>query len=471
MVAKSRSAAITTLEARPTKKARIGDNVLRKPKNRVTKTINVEPDVSVSSKGKQKAKQTLASSSPLPSTFKVVAGSYEKLLYGLEGSTSIENDVVKFHLKPIFIFPAHVSCIKAVAASPGGKWLATGSADEIVKVWDLKRKKEIGGLMHHEGSITALLFPSRSHLVSASEDGTIGIFHARDWSVLRNLRGHRGRVNGVDVHPSGKVALSVGKDRMLRMWDMMRGRGVSSVKLGKEGEIVRWSTDGEMFAVQSGKEIDIYSTDMSLLHSITHPSRLHDIKFYNRNNQEGQVLLASAEDKKISVYDFLPLPNGTDSAENGKSKKYSPRIIAEIVGHENRIKAMQTLNISLPSPTLLTPSSDNRIHCHSTTILSTVSSDGKINVYDLGYLSRSNTEQSTTQTIQPVATYDTKGTRLTCVTLGEGDMVIDNITGKRSREEEDEVSSDKDDEGGDDWGGVEVENEGEEWEGSEEESE
>lgn len=83
------------------------------------------------------------------------------------------------------------------------------------------------------GSITTLLFPSRSHLVSASEDGTIGIFHARDWSVLRTLRGHKGHVNSVDVHPSGKVALSVGKDRMLRMWDMMRGRGVASVKLGK----------------------------------------------------------------------------------------------------------------------------------------------------------------------------------------------------------------------------------------------
>jgi protein MAK11 len=90
-------------------------------------------------------------------TFKVIAGSYEKLLYGLEGSvcaseSSDESAEYTFNLKPIFIFPAHVSCIKAVAASPGGgKWLATGSADEIVKVWDLKRRKEIGGLMHHEG--------------------------------------------------------------------------------------------------------------------------------------------------------------------------------------------------------------------------------------------------------------------------------------------------------------------------------
>ncbi|KAG6850676.1 hypothetical protein H0H93_010404 [Arthromyces matolae] len=145
-------------------------------------------------------------------------------------------------LKPIFIFPAHVSCIKAVAASPeGGKWLATGSSDEIIKVWDLRRRKEIGGLMHHEGSITTLTFPSRSHLLSSSEDGTLCLFRARDWTVLRSLKGHKGRVNSVAVHPSGKVALSVGRDAMLRMWDLMRGRGVGSVKIGKASKPLKRS--------------------------------------------------------------------------------------------------------------------------------------------------------------------------------------------------------------------------------------
>lgn len=88
----------------------------------------------------------------LPVSFVVVAGSYEKLLYGLDGTVTSSESGYEFHLKPIFIFPAHVSSIKAVAASPnGGKWLATGSSDEIVKVWDLARRKEIGGLMHHQG--------------------------------------------------------------------------------------------------------------------------------------------------------------------------------------------------------------------------------------------------------------------------------------------------------------------------------
>ena len=193
--------------------------------------------------------------SSLPSSFKIIAGSYERLLYGLQATVSASSPAtsseLEWTLKPIFIFPAHVSYIKTVAASPqGGKWLATGSGDEIIKVWDLRRRKEVGGLMQHEGStthfsislreptffglgtITHLTFSSRSHLVSASEDGTLCIFRARDWAVLRSLKGHKGRVNSVSVHPSGKVALSVGKDRTLYMWDLMRGRRAASLKLG-----------------------------------------------------------------------------------------------------------------------------------------------------------------------------------------------------------------------------------------------
>jgi protein MAK11 len=135
-------------------------------KNRATSAVVAVPAASGD------ASQTTDVSCATPSaTFKVVAGSYEKLLYGLEGSITNAANGHQFHLKPIFIFPAHVSCIKAVAASPGGgKWLATGSADEIIKVWDLRRRKEIGGLMHHEGaSVHGFVLPSAgsSDLVQA----------------------------------------------------------------------------------------------------------------------------------------------------------------------------------------------------------------------------------------------------------------------------------------------------------------
>ncbi|EKM50100.1 uncharacterized protein PHACADRAFT_32944 [Phanerochaete carnosa HHB-10118-sp] len=377
---------------------------------------------------KGKAKATDDELAPLPSSFKIMAGSYEKLLYGLEGTVSVEGSSHQFHLKPIFIFPAHISSVKAVAASPnGGKWLATGSSDEIIKVWDLRRRKEVGGLMHHEayllGSITHLAFPSRSHLVSASEDGTLCIFHARDWTVLRTLKGHKGRVNCVAVHPSGKAALSVGKDRTLRMWDLMRGKGSASTKLGKEGELVRWSTGGTLFVVQTMSTLDIYTTDMNMIHTVQHRSRIHDIKFCKRVEGEGELLLVAAEDKKVSVYE-IPA-----------DREQTPRIIAHFVGHENRVKAIDALAVALP------PASGT--HRTSTTLVGTISSDGKIRVYDLASMPVEAAEAPAE--LHPLTEYDSKGSRLTCMAMADGDDVTGAAAaagGKRKREVQDDESAD-----------------------------
>ncbi|KAI0272756.1 WD40-repeat-containing domain protein [Gloeopeniophorella convolvens] len=387
----------------------------------------------------------------LPSSFKVISGSYERLLYGLQGTASPASpgsSELEWSLKPIFIFPAHVSYIKAIAASPqGGKWLATGSGDEIIKVWDLRRRKEVGGLMHHEGSITHLVFPSRSHLMSASEDGTLCLFRARDWAVLRSLKGHKGRVNSIAVHPSGKVALSVGKDRTLRMWDLMRGRRGASMKLGYEGELVRWSTTGSLLIVQHQKTVQVYSTDLALLHALEHPSRIHDVKFVQRAEGIHEVLLVAAEDKKVTAYDISP---DTD---------VPLRVIAHFVGHSNRVKALDTIRISLPSTSR-----------RSTVILSTVSSDGTLNVYDLSSLPLpTSLEANDIPQISPVVTYDSKGSRFTCITLAGGDTdhpdSPEHTTGdKRKREAE----ADEDEDHSDEWLS-EQENEAEEEEEEEEE--
>ena len=99
--------------------------------------------------------------------------------------------------------------------------------------------------------------------------------------MLRSLKGHSGRINSIDVHPSGKVALSVGKDKTLKMWDLMRGRGAASLALGVgklvpyvnplivayssiarnvEAEKVKFSADGKHFAILTPQGIDVYTT-------------------------------------------------------------------------------------------------------------------------------------------------------------------------------------------------------------------
>lgn len=216
-----------------------------------------EPKSAVVERVEAELAGTVESDAPTGPTFKIIAGSYEKLLYGLEGHYPSGSDVPV--LKPIFIFPAHLSWIKCIAASPNGKYLATGSEDEFIKVWDLRRRREIGALSQHTGSITSLTFPTSQHLLATSVDATLSLFRTNDWALLKSLKGHSGRVNSVDVHPTGRVALSVGKDQTLKMWDLMRGRGAASLALGSEAEIVKFAPSGTHFAVLYPRKVEIYS--------------------------------------------------------------------------------------------------------------------------------------------------------------------------------------------------------------------
>jgi len=119
-----------------------------------------------------------------------------------------------------------------------------------------------------------------------------------------------------------------------------------------------------------------------------------------------------------------------------------------------RVKAIDAIRIAVPFT-----------RRDSTTILSTVSSDGTVNVYDLSLLpppSPTPTQApSDIPDISPVVTYDSKGSRLTCVTLAEGEVAHDEQhtpggVAKRKRDSDSEAEGEEEEE----WQGLSEKSEG-----------
>lgn len=361
---------------------------------------------------KSVASQVVPTPQTPPSGFRIVAGSYERFLYGLEGSLHHTADgTYEAQLVPRFVFPAHVSSIRSVAcAGRDSKWLVTGGIDETIKVWDLRRNKEVGALTGHEGTITSLSFPSRTFLLSTSEDGTMNLYRTRDWALLRTLRGHTGRINSASAHPSGRVALSVSADRMIRLWDLMRGVGSASVKIGIEADRILWDTQGQRFAVLAGRQVMIFSTDMTKLAEVEQPKRLHDIYFLRASvhGAEHELLLVASEDGQVHVYDVDDLQETEESA--------TPRALVRLVGHKNRVRSAQAT---------LVCADDGTEHV----VISTISSDGWIRVFDLDVSGQ-------TLELEAVGGYDTKKSRLTCLSAVGFDPASTDATDDAQDEEE-----------------------------------
>ncbi|GHE56919.1 nSTAND1 domain-containing NTPase [Streptomyces vinaceus] len=153
------------------------------------------------------------------------------------------------------------SYVNAVACSPDGQWLATGSADNQVRLYDA-RTRVLAGVFPHPGPVTSLSFhPGGRQLVTAAADGTV-----RLWQLPpRPLRGFQGTVNAIGYAPDGKLLAVAGRD--VQLWDVSdpwipRPVGPPLTNPTGYSATVSFTPDGRTLAV-GGREGKLWLWDLS----------------------------------------------------------------------------------------------------------------------------------------------------------------------------------------------------------------
>jgi WD40 repeat protein len=84
--------------------------------------------------------------------------------------------------------PGHSNFVNALAFSPDGRLLASGSFDSTIKLWDTATGRETRALTGHTGPIVALDFsPDGRFVVSGSDDGSARLWNAQSGEMLATL--------------------------------------------------------------------------------------------------------------------------------------------------------------------------------------------------------------------------------------------------------------------------------------------
>lgn len=128
------------------------------------------------------------------------------------------------------VLTGHTGIVNAIAFSPDGAWIATGSDDTSVTLWR-------GGGSGGDARATV------------GEDARVtegGDARATMGGAVHRFTGHTGAVNCVDFSPDGRRIVSGGTDRDVRIWDVDSRREVAS--LAGHAESVRaavFSPDGD----------------------------------------------------------------------------------------------------------------------------------------------------------------------------------------------------------------------------------
>lgn len=115
----------------------------------------------------------------------------------------------------------HSDRISTLAFSNDGETLASGSDDGTIKWWDLTTRELICTLPGHGWGISTIAFrPSGYVLACGSRDGLIQLWNLNTETLITDLTKHDDQVSALVFHPRKRMLISSSHDKTIRLWDL-----------------------------------------------------------------------------------------------------------------------------------------------------------------------------------------------------------------------------------------------------------
>jgi WD40 repeat protein len=250
----------------------------------------------------------------------------------------------------LFTLRDHTSAVFAVAWSPDGSLLASGSADNTLRIWNRANGQRLATLAappeesgvrrvawspdgrlvafcgwhtHLWDSITGERFPPLiapgkvpasapvnsvawspygDSLATGDDLGLICLWDARTRTPLATLQGHTDAISSVAWSPDGRLLVSASQDQTVRLWEVSTGQTLTTLpaEIGFK-HLVAWSPDGRLLACGGAKAPRIWDTSIGN-HRI-YLWRLHDIILAPAWSPDGRLLAAVIPDQHIMLWD------------------------------------------------------------------------------------------------------------------------------------------------------------------------
>ncbi|WOT40635.1 nSTAND1 domain-containing NTPase [Streptomyces coeruleorubidus] len=170
----------------------------------------------------------------------LATGSADKTVRLWDTATGKTRTTLKKHTEPV----------RSVAFSPDGRTLATGGLDATVRLWDTATGKTRTTLKKHTEPVTSVAFsPDGRTLATGGLDATVHLWDTATGSQRNRLTGHDEGVNALAFGPDGRTLATGSGDKTVRLWDTATGKTRTTLKEHTEPVTsVAFSPDGRTLA-------------------------------------------------------------------------------------------------------------------------------------------------------------------------------------------------------------------------------
>ena len=146
----------------------------------------------------------------------------------------------------------HSDWVRSVSPSFDGRWLLSAGNDQVARLWDASGQGDVKAtfLGHDHVIECCTLAPAAAYqhlaalaglkkappasssgefLATGSRDKSVKLWDARG-TLIKTLVGHDNWVRGLLFHPGGKYLLSISDDKTIRCWDLAQeGKCVKTI--------------------------------------------------------------------------------------------------------------------------------------------------------------------------------------------------------------------------------------------------
>jgi len=198
--------------------------------------------------------------------------------------------------------PTGGSC--SLAVSPDGRWVAAGTANREIKLWNLADGTLLRSLAGHAGAVGAVAFsPDGRILASGSADKTIKLWDVTSGRELSTLAGHTSSIGCLSFSPDGQTLASSGGDKTIRLWDVAHGRerqrllghteSVWAVAFAAKDDVLASSDGAAVIKIWNGSD----GRERRTLRG--HADSVESVAF----SPDGHLLASASEDSTIRLWD------------------------------------------------------------------------------------------------------------------------------------------------------------------------
>ncbi|MBI3724084.1 serine/threonine protein kinase [bacterium] len=191
--------------------------------------------------------------------------------------------------------------VLGLAMSPNGAWIAAGTNDPAVRLWEVATGR-CNQLQGHSAYVWSVAW-SRDGLTvaSGSRDRTIRLWETQTGRPIATLRGHGDVVASLAFSPDGRRLASASWDHTVRLWDARTGVALGSLgSPAHDARSVAWSEDGTTLAVGTNDVIELH--DMTTRAVLTRPDTEGHKWQLVQASPSGRRLMGSSDDQAPKVF-------------------------------------------------------------------------------------------------------------------------------------------------------------------------